>query len=152
MSKLNPFKRLIRLLELLYLLAISGEFESFSTIGFTHTVNHTDAEKMDKIYTYILDNFKKELRLEEVSSIANMTTNSFCRYFKAHTKKTFSNFLAEVRIGHVCKLLLENNKTVSQICYLSGFRNVSNFNRQFKTVTVISPVQYHEQFFSGKPD
>jgi len=50
--------------------------------------------------------------------------------------------LNEIRVGHSCKLLIENKMNISGICNESGFNNVSNFNEQFKKIKGISPSQY----------
>jgi AraC-like DNA-binding protein len=71
-----------------------------------------------------------------------MTSTSFCRYFKKHTKRSFHTVLNEIRVGHACKLLLEDRMNISGICYESGFNNVSNFNEQFKKIKGVSPSQY----------
>jgi AraC-like DNA-binding protein len=51
--------------------------------------------------------------------------------------------LNEIRIGHACKLLLEEeNKNITDVAFLSGFNNMSNFNRQFKLIKGKSPTSY----------
>src|SRR5690625_6031619 len=77
--------------------------------------------------------------LEDVARIANYSQAAFCHFFKQHTRKTFVQFLIEVRISKACKLLRNTDMNVSQICYDCGFNNVSNFNRQFKKSTGLSP-------------
>lgn len=113
-----------------------------TSIGFSHSYDAIDSERLNNIYQYVLGNFDKEITLDEISSIANLSVNSFCRYFKTKTNKTFSNFLLEIRIGHACKLLLETDLNISQVCYESGFNNLSNFNRYFKKFTHKTPTQY----------
>ena len=93
-----------------------------------------------------MKNFEREISLEEVAEIANMTPNAFCRFFKLRTRKTFSDFLNDVRIGHACRMLQNNEKSVLEICFSSGFNNVSNFNRQFKRRMKMSPSVYLRQF------
>ena len=53
--------------------------------------------------------------------------------------RTFRAFLNEVRIGHASRMLLETDQTVAEICYDSGFGNLSNFNRQFLKLRKVSP-------------
>ncbi|HMH32420.1 MAG TPA: AraC family transcriptional regulator, partial [Puia sp.] len=67
---------------------------------------------------------------------------AFCKYFKMRTKKTFSFFLNEVKVSYACRLLAEGNLNVLQICYESGYNNLSNFNRQFKRITKMTPTAY----------
>ena len=48
----------------------------------------------------------------ELADLAGISPNSFCRYFKSRTRKTYSKFLLEIRVGHACKLLIENKNEV----------------------------------------
>ena len=97
---------------------------------------------MDKIYEYIINNFKETISLEKVASIAHMNPSAFSRFFKRVNRKTFTQYVSEIRIGYACKLLIENKYNVSEVCYESGFNNISNFNRQFKKAMNYSPSEY----------
>ena len=100
---------------------------------------------MDKVYQYIMNNFTKKIKLEDVASIASMTPTSFCKYFRTRTQKTFTNFLNEVRIGYACKLLCDENLNIADICYQSGFNNFTNFNRCFKEFKHVNPSEFRIQ-------
>ncbi|HEX9957475.1 MAG TPA: AraC family transcriptional regulator, partial [Fibrella sp.] len=86
--------------------------------------------------------FHESIKLDTVADLAGLTPSAFCRYFKVRTNKTFVDFVTEVRIGHACKLLINSDLSISQIGYESGFRTMSNFNRQFRDVTGQTPSQY----------
>jgi AraC-like DNA-binding protein len=77
-----------------------------------------------------------------------MVPNAFCHYFKSRTGRSYFDFLIEVRIEHACKLLREENESVSTISANSGFNNLSNFNRYFKQQTGKSPTAYRQQYRS----
>jgi AraC-like DNA-binding protein len=105
-----------------------------------------EGKRMSDIFKYTMDNFHKEITLNEVSDIANMTPNAFCRYFKQRTTKTFVNFLIDIRIGNACKLLAKNNDlSITEISYKSGFNNLANFNRKFKAVKGVTPSEYKKK-------
>jgi AraC-like DNA-binding protein len=74
-----------------------------------------------------------------------MSGPSFSRFFRRATNKTFRAFLNEVRIGHASRLLLESDQSVAEICYDSGFGNLSNFNRQFLKLRKVSPRDYRKR-------
>ena len=101
---------------------------------------------MNNIYQYIMKNFSREITLEQIAKVAHISPNSFCRYFKSRIKKTFSQFLMEVRIGHACKLLAETQKSIAEVCYESGFNNFSNFNRHFKAITNKTPMAHRKHY------
>lgn len=146
MLDLNSFEQTLQLLKLLNTLSTSTDYEILSSIGFTETLNEFDGNRMNRIYQFIISNFKEPITLEEVAKVSNMTPPAFCKYFKVRTKKNFSYFLNEVRISYACRLLIEKNLDILQICYESGFNNLSNFNRQFKRITKMNPTQYKSQF------
>lgn len=84
--------------------------------------------------------------LADLAKLTNMTPTSFSRYFKQHANKSFSDFVSEIRIGHACKLLIEQKINVSQACYESGFQTLSNFNKQFKTITNRTPLAFKKEY------
>ncbi len=134
--------RIINLFQVLAFLGKNDENKLLSSMGFAHSYDSIDSERLDNIYQYVLSNFDKEISLNEISNVANLSVHSFCRYFKTKTNKTFTNFLLEIRIGHACKLLLETDLNISQICFECGFNNLSNFNRYFKKFVHKTPTEY----------
>lgn len=84
--------------------------------------------------------------MEEMASVANISPNSFCRYFKSRTRKTYTQFISEIRVGHACKLLIEDSMNVKQICYESGFHNFASFHKHFKMITGKSPLTYQKSY------
>lgn len=134
--------RIERLLHILDTISLSAEYELLSSSGFVQTFNANNTDRIDQIFNYTFTHFKEPLSIEKVASTVNLSPHSFCRYFKTRTLKTYWQFLLEVRIGHACKLLIENKQNISQIAFESGFNNLSNFNRQFKAVMGLTPQQY----------
>ncbi|MEG2061528.1 MAG: AraC family transcriptional regulator [Alistipes sp.] len=144
MLRMKEFDRSMALLHLLQRLSMQ-EYTQLSSYGFNNILNEQKVKRMNKVFKYITINYKENISLEDIAEIANMTPQAFCKYFKERTHKTFMEFVNEVRIGHACKLLYEDNFNIMQVCYESGFNNLSNFNRQFKKFTNLSPVEYRKQ-------
>ncbi len=140
--KLKDFDRVLALLSILNQLAHTHEYVLLSSEGYSNTLKEADTERMNKVHAYVMKNFRDRISLGDVAAIANMTPTSFSRYFKIHANKTFSDFLTEIRIGYSCKLLIEKKMNISQTCFESGFQTLSNFNRQFKSVTKLNPLEY----------
>ena len=139
-------RKVTKLLTLVELMATSTEYELLASVGFTNSVNSEDFERFNKVYKFLVKNFATSIRLEEVSTLVGLTPTAFCRYFKERTKKTFVEYLNEMRIGYSKKLLLENKMKISTISGEVGFPNLSNFISQFKKVTGMSPSQFQKQF------
>lgn len=139
--------RLLMLYQILDLLAQSEEYELLSNSRLQLTFDEEDTDRINRIYAYSLSHFQHKISIGEIAAVANISPNSFCRYFKSRSRKTYSQFLLELRVGHACKLLIEHPEyTVAQICYESGFNTFSNFNKYFKQIMGKSPGVYQREY------
>ncbi len=145
MLQMEGPQKIIELLTVLHILAGTEEKERLANPGFIDNCRMSGSEKITRVCDYIMKNFTKDISLQEVAKIASMSPNAFCLFFKQRTRKTFINFLNEVRIGYACKLLSGNQYNISEICYISGFQNLSNFNRQFKKTVHKTPLEYKKE-------
>jgi len=140
--------RIILLMEALNLIANCNQTVKLSSIGFKQDYDETSNIKINAIYNFTLENFRRKIHLEEIASVAVISPNSFCRYFKSKTGKTYSRFLTEIKVGHACRLLIENKLNIKQLCYESGFNNMASFHKYFKITTGKSPLSYQREFIS----
>lgn len=109
--------------------------------------NHDYTDKrLIKVLDFLNRYYQQKIDLTQVADIANLHPSAFCRFFKEKTGKSLSGYLADMRISYACKLLSEGKLSVSQICYESGFNNLSNFNRIFKKQTGLTPTNYYQHF------
>ena len=114
---------------------------------YTTKISTDQGRRLQQVFDFVVQNFQDEIQLEQAADKVNMTKNSFCRFFKQRTNKTFFQFLAEIRIQHALQLLRENQDlSVIEIAALSGYPTLSNFNRQFKELTHLNPTTYRKQF------
>jgi len=149
---LKGMDSIIQLLKILNLLASSNDCH---IITHNHSVAlNTEAEthRMNKVYEYVMNNFKNKVSLAHVAAIANMTPTSFSRYFSSRVNKSFSDFLKEIRIEHACKLLKEEKMNIDVIGYECGFQTLSNFNKQFKMVIGKQPHHYRSEYLKVTVD
>jgi len=143
---LTGFEGISKLLNILHKLSITNDYQYISSSNYTNTHKISETERMRIVHEYVLKHFKENINLSTVASLSNMTEAAFCRYFKSRTNKTFSDFVKEIRIGNACKMLQNEQKSISQICYESGYNTVSNFNNQFKSLKGVSPLQYQKLY------
>src|SRR5690606_20133033 len=115
-------------------------------IGFHNNFEDSENDRINAIYNYSLTHFKRKIQMEEMAAVANISPNSFCRYFKTRTRKTYTLFISEIRVGHACKLLIYDSLNVKQICYESGFHNFASFHKHFKIISGQSPLSYQKSF------
>jgi len=101
-------------------------------------------ERIQKINRFLLQNYNRDILLKEVAEIACLNKSSFCRYFKKHFRKTFTQYLNELRIDYASKLLIEGSFPISRIGYEAGYNNLPYFIRQFNKIVGMTPTQYRE--------
>jgi len=142
----NGTKRIMLLLEALSEIAHCKEVNYLVSLGFQYNFQDDERDRIQAIYNYTISNFKKKIDLREISDIAKMSPNSFCKFFKSRSRKTYTEFTNEIRIGQACKLLIENQMSVKEICYESGFYNFASFHKCFKKITGKSPLKYQQEF------
>lgn len=142
----NGFEKLLTFLEILNAISASPDKEFLSSIAYQSTQKETDNQRINDVFEFLMRNYEREVNLEEVAGIASMTPNAFCRFFKLRTRKTFSEFLNDIRIGHACRMLQNGDTSVLEVCFANGFNNVSNFNRQFKNRTSMTPSAYLSKY------
>jgi len=135
-SKLERFISLLQLLKK----TVSLEYESLSSFIYEKKYSAVEGKRMQDVFEFTMNNYTKEISLNNVANIASMTKNAFCKYFKKRTNKSYFQFLNELRIENASKLIVSNTDfTLAEIAYKSGFNNISNFNRQFKSIKKMSP-------------
>ncbi|HEV7378817.1 MAG TPA: AraC family transcriptional regulator, partial [Dyadobacter sp.] len=143
MLEADKVARLGLLIEIFRLLSVSRELQPCSSdriIG----INSNDSLKMNRVLEYALDNFKNEISIGEAAKLVNLSESAFCRYFKSRTQKSFLGFVIEMRLNEGKRLLTETNLSVLEICYESGFKNLSNFNRLFRKQFHVNPQAYRK--------
>jgi len=145
LRKASKFDQFIILLKILKI-ASTSNYKSLSSFINDKKYNDNEGKRMRDVFEYTITNYDNDISLEDISEVANMTKNAFCKYFKKRTNKTYFQFLNELRIENACKLIqTEKDLSVSEIAYKSGFKNISNFNRQFKSLKNLSPTAFRNK-------
>lgn len=144
----SGLSRAALMLLLLDTLASSASSKVLSSPFFNIIDNSAEAQKINKVFDYIFQNFRQDIALTDVSNIAYMSPAAFCRFFKLKTNRTLIDFVNEVRIGHAAKLLIEGKHNVTEACFNSGFNNLSNFNKHFKNIKGMSPREFLKQYIT----
>jgi AraC-like DNA-binding protein len=145
LEHLTGIKRLLELIAVLGILSESEDIQELTTNSMS-LQNEVDSARINGVLSYIVQNYQQEIQLSDVARLANMSESAFSRYFKKRTRRTFSQFITEIRIEHACKLLVQDKMSISAISLESGFNNLSNFNRQFKLLKKTTPLAYRSTF------
>lgn len=145
----DPLERIILIIKMLDCLGTSEETIPISKSLFLVELDKQNKDRLNRVIDYTITNFASKIMLEDVASISNMSVSNFCKFFKVRVKKTYVQYLTEVRIGMSCKMLIENQLSINRIAYDSGFVNISNFNRAFKINKNMTPFSYRKLYHLG---
>lgn len=141
------FYAVTRFLTLLYELSMfTEEARVLSSSSFAKIQQHSDSRRVQKVQDYINQHYKEEIRLNQLADMVGMTEVSFSRFFKLRTGKNLSDYIIDIRLGHATRMLVDSTMSIAEICYESGFNNLSNFNRIFKKKKLTSPKDFRDNY------
>lgn len=144
----SGFRRLLILFECLDILAERGEYVALSTQQ-VKQLNNKNRERIDRIFQFTMNKFREPIQLSQVAGIAAMSVPAFCNYFKKSTRKKYIDFLNEIRIGYACKLLLDSQASIVDVCFGSGYNTLAHFNKQFMRIKNMTPSRYRKAFMNS---
>lgn len=145
----SGFNRILLLGECLNTIAQSNEYTALSTHN-QKPVLLRDRQRIDRVFQFTMAHFREVISLPQIADVAAMSIPAFCAYFKKRTRKTYIDFLNEMRIGYACTLLSDSEQSILQIAYESGFNTVAHFNRQFLKIKKRTPSQFRKAFVQSK--
>ncbi|HXR84960.1 MAG TPA: AraC family transcriptional regulator [Hanamia sp.] len=146
MLEKNHFDKVISLLEILNKLSVTKEYVLLNKKNSVGIQSDDNRERINKVFAYIVENFHDEILLNDASSTIGMTPNAFCKYFKKMTRKTFMETVIDYRINFATQQLVETDKSVADVCFESGFRDMSHFYKTFSSRMEMSPLNYRKHF------
>ncbi len=144
-SIISPFEKMMLLLEVLHSLAETRDFRILNYGVSPISYSPGDMDRLNKVYDYLAANFKGAIKLNDVAALIHMTPNAFCKYFQKVSRRTLIETVLLYRINYAVSQLLHTNLSVADICYESGFGNLSHFNKAFKDKMKLSPLQYRKK-------
>ena len=148
LPRLRGMDQFIAFLSIMNQLSREDHYAVLSTSDYAHAPAGEKFSRIDKVFEYVSGHFRSTLDLPAIAALVHMTPSAFCHYFKKYTRKTFTQYVNEVRIGYACKLLIETDLNVSEIGYQSGYNSLSRFNKCFKLHRGKTPLGYRKNFIS----
>ncbi|OFY40712.1 MAG: hypothetical protein A2X18_11680 [Bacteroidetes bacterium GWF2_40_14] len=150
-DRLTGVTRIFALMRILEFLGNMKNYKLLTSGGYSQNLVGDNAnDPVNKVYRYLLNNFRNNITLDEVAAHIGFNSSALCRYFKRRAQKTIFECLADIRVSFARKLLSGLSMNISQIAYECGYRNIANFNRQFKYLTGHTPSQYRTLFEKDK--
>ncbi len=147
----DGMSRVLAFLSILTSLATDRESVLLASDGYQLTATEAETERMKRVLEHVLKQFRHEIRIDQIASVAGMAPAAFCRYFRKRTGKSFVEYLNELRISHARKLLTQADLSVGQVGQACGFNNISHFHRQFKEHTGTTPLRYQATYHDKQP-
>jgi len=106
----------------------------------------TGNKRIAAVHEYLMNNYREEVNLKKLAELVHMAEGSLCRFFKMNQSITIFEYLNKIKTDFACKLLMDPDLSVMDVCFDSGFNNISHFNKQFKKVTGVPPSEYRKRF------
>jgi AraC-like DNA-binding protein len=139
------FSTYINIMEILNSLAESGDYKTLCSDTYSYKGRRDETNKFETIFNYIQSNYLNKIKITDVASLAGMNDSAFSHYFKKRTGYSFTDFINLLRLNHAAKQIINQHKNIAEICFDSGFNNLSNFNRMFKKWKGDTPLQYRKK-------
>lgn len=150
MNQDNDFDQLLALMRLLHSLSLFEDSKQLASSSFAHTSDESENKRIAMARSYIQDNFRSNVTLPEIAKLFSMSPSAFSHYFKNSTGKNLTEYMIEYRLGHATRLLLDTSQNITEICFDSGFNNISNFGRLFKKKYGMTPKEFRALYKKNK--
>ena len=143
----TPPTRLLSLLHVLLLLAEdTGASCLTSEVSETISFPAGTEERIGRVVSHLHAHYRDEVAIPKLMRIAAVSRSSLHRSFKQQTNMTIGDYVAQLRVGNACALLMNSQKPISLIADQVGYRNLANFNRQFKALKGKTPRDFRAVF------
>ncbi len=141
-NTLNNQSKLVNLLHILAHLSNTKHYQQLLHHGPFHTFREKESKRLKKVFEYVNGNYYQKIEIGDIAAKVGLTPNSFSRFFKKTTNRTFIDFLNEFRIRKAADALREDDVTITEIMFRSGFTNPSYFARQFVKYQGVTPSSF----------
>jgi AraC-like DNA-binding protein len=143
---LKSFERLIHFFMLLDIIGKSKTNIQLASKKYLKIRFTTRNKRIATIHEYLMNNYREEVNLKNLMELVHMSKASLCRFFKANQGITIFEYLNKIKTEFACRLLMDADLSIMDVCLDSGFNNVSHFNKQFKKATGVKPSEYRKRF------
>ena len=105
----------------------------------------TGNKRIAMIHEFLMKNYREEIDLKQIAELVSMAEGSLCRFFKESMGMTLFEYLNRIKVEFASQLLMDPDLSILEVCYDSGYNNLSHFNKQFLKVTGLTPSGYRKR-------
>jgi len=143
---LKSFERMLHFFKMMDIIGRSDTNKQLASRDYLRGQFTTGNNRIEAIHEYLMKNYREDVSLEKLAGLVNMAEGSLCRFFKMNMGITIFEYLNKIKTEFACKLLMDQNLSMTEVCFDSGFNNLSHFNKQFKKITGVPPSEYRKRF------
>jgi AraC-like DNA-binding protein len=143
---LKSFDRMLNFLKMMDIIGKSKTNVYLASKDYLKLRFTTGNKRIATIHEYLMNNYHEEVNLRRLAELVNMAEGSVCRFFKMKMGMTLFEYLNQLKIEFACKLLMDQDLSITEVCFDSGFNNISHFNKQFKRSTGVPPSEFRKRF------
>jgi len=146
MPYLNGFNRMIHFMKIMDIIGRSNSLIHLASKEYLKARFTTGNKRIAAIHDYLMNNYREQVDLKALAEMVNMAEGSLCRFFKQNVGITIFEYLNKIKVEFACKLLMDADLSILEVCLDSGFNNLSHFNKQFRITTGVTPREYRKRF------
>jgi AraC-like DNA-binding protein len=143
MLQSNDLVRLTLLMQVLQQLS-NKKHVPLSSVQYKPMKGYENQQRINKVFLYVEKEFKETISVKKAASLIHLSESAFCKFFKRASGKTFSEYTNEIRTAYSCRLLIETDKSISEIGFSAGFESLTYFNRVFLRKKKVTPRRYRK--------
>ena len=142
-----PVGRLSRLMEVLALLATDRQAQPIAgPAANRRRVDSPDRARVERVLDYLHAHYRDRISIGDLADVAALSASGFHRLFRRHTQLTVTDYVAQLRVGQACALLVNSERPIAHVADDVGYANLANFNRQFRALKGMTPREFRRSF------
>lgn len=146
MPYLKGFERMLHFFKMMDIIGKSDSHIYLASTEYLKVRFTSPNKRIAIIHEYLMNSYREEVNLEKMAGLVNMAEGSLCRFFKENMGMTIFEYLNKIKTDFACKLLMNPDLSILEVCLDSGFNNLSHFNKQFRKAIGVTPSLYRKQF------
>ncbi|GHV02903.1 AraC family transcriptional regulator [Bacteroidia bacterium] len=146
MPYMNGFERMVHFYMVMDAIGRCEDFKPLASREYMSLRFMPGNKRIATIHRYLMNNYREQIDLGRLAAEVNMAEGSLCRFFKASTGMTIFEFLNRIKTDFACRLLMDPELSIMEVCLDSGYNNLSHFNKQFRRIRGQTPSEFRRKF------